>query len=741
MNNTLARHATAIHQCIVDDPMDAARQARYAIRFTALHKAYAEAHSAAREAALLAVQLPEIFQPIRSEDEFAGRILYPPIGVSPEPGGFGCYANGAALEKLASVVADDLAVALRDAMTYWNRHSSWALAQRRITARDGWRSGAENSWTDRSWAGAPLYRIAGLCPDLPRLMRRGLPGLRADVRARRDGDPETTALCEAWLSSLDAVERVLAGYAIEAAAMGRQNLATMCTALRQRAPATLGEGLQLALILSGAAGLINFGRCDDAFGLLLADDLTAGRLDEQGAVTLVLGWFRLLATRRTIYNGRVVLGGAGRQHPEAADVFCRIALQATRRQKDIEPQVSLRLHDGQDPQLLELALDCLADGCTYPILYHDAVNVPAVQRAFLVDRQTAETYVPYGCGEYVLGPSSIGTPNSLLNIAHLLDLCLHGRAPGQDGRLPTWRHMGELWEDLLVAMRLVLRDLAHCQVATYEAIDDTCRLLLPSLLTDGPLERGRGLLSGGIRYRGGTMEVYGLTNAADSLTALEQVVFTERRCDLATLRAALDADFRGSHAGLGAMLRRQPKFGNDHIVADRWYCRLHDAVCDATRNQAPSVGLHHFLTVNINNWANTLIGRHTAATADGRHAGTPLANANGPSSGADREGPSAVLASQAKPDPGLLAGMTQNLKLSREWFRGERGAVKSLLAQYFAAGGSQVMITISDHGELQAAMERPQEYGQLLVRVGGFSARFVDLPRDCQQEILSRTLH
>jgi len=733
--------ATLTHQQPAAEAAGATRQAAYALRITELHRRHADAHPARREAAILAAQLPEVFLPLRPGDMLAGRTLHPLVGVSPEPGGFGCYADRDGLRRLLPLLDDKQAGELSEAIAYWQTASSWHAAQLRIDARDARRTGIEDAWTTRAFAGVPLYRIAGLCPDLPRLFAQGLPGLRAAAAAHRTGDGEAAELAEGWLAVLEAVDRVLHSYALEADALGLGAIADSCRHLRSAPPATLRDGLQLAHILTGAAGLLNFGRCDDECGPLLAADLAAGRLDETAAEELVLGWFRLIAERRTIYNGRVILGGEGRVHPAAADAFCRVALRATRRQRDIEPQVSLRLGRDQDPALLDLALDCLAAGCTYPMLYNDAVNIPAVTRAFRVDAATAASYVPYGCGEYVLGASSVGTPNGLLNIAHLLDLVLHGRAPGQDGQTPAWRDIGGLWEDLLTAARLILRDLAHCQAATYEAIEDTCRLLLPSLVVDGPLTRGRSLLGGGIRHRGGTMEVYGLTNAADALTAIERVVFRDRRCTLDELRAAIGADFQGPHAVIGALLRRQAKYGNDHPDADAWYCRLHDAVCNATRELAPAAGLDSWLVVNINNWANTIFGRHTAATADGRRRGAPLANANGPSGGADHEGPSAVLASQAKPDPGILAGQTQNLKLSPAWFAGDRGPVKALLASYFAAGGSQVMVTVSDAGELQAAMERPQDHGHLLVRVGGFSARFVDLPRDCQFEILSRTLH
>jgi pyruvate-formate lyase len=158
-------------------------------------------------------------------------------------------------------------------------------------------------------------------------------------------------------------------------------------------------------------------------------------------------------------------------------------------------------------------------------------------------------------------------------------------------------------------------------------------------------------------------------------------------------------------------------------------------------DQAPRAGLHSYRVVVINNSANTLMGHSTAASADGRRAFTPMNNGNAPSSGNDTLGPTALLNSLVKPPPALHAGVVQNLSLSRELFDTRRAEVDALLRTYFAQGGTQAMITVVSRGDLERAMRDPDAYRHLFVRVGGFSARFVDLSRDVQLEILHRTLY
>jgi pyruvate-formate lyase len=135
------------------------------------------------------------------------------------------------------------------------------------------------------------------------------------------------------------------------------------------------------------------------------------------------------------------------------------------------------------------------------------------------------------------------------------------------------------------------------------------------------------------------------------------------------------------------------------------------------------------------------MGRHTSASADGRKAFTPMNNGNNPSSGADRSGPTAFLNSILKPDPTIHAGAVQNMKFGRELFTQHRPELQALLDSYFSSGGAQAMITVLTRSDLESAIRDPQNYRHVFVRVGGFSARFVDLPKDVQLEILQRTLY
>ena len=118
-----------------------------------------------------------------------------------------------------------------------------------------------------------------------------------------------------------------------------------------------------------------------------------------------------------------------------------------------------------------------------------------------------------------------------------------------------------------------------------------------------------------------------------------------------------------------------------------------------------------------------------------------MANGNNPTPGSDHSGVTAFLNSISRLDPHLHAGAVQNMKLSRDWFGPRRPRLEALLGAYFKRGGTQAMITVVAPEDLQAALKEPGKWGHLMVRVGGFTIRFVDLPPEAQQEVLARTLH
>jgi pyruvate-formate lyase len=179
----------------------------------------------------------------------------------------------------------------------------------------------------------------------------------------------------------------------------------------------------------------------------------------------------------------------------------------------------------------------------------------------------------------------------------------------------------------------------------------------------------------------------------------------------------------------------------DDDAADEMMTIVHDHICNFARERNRHTVLHSYLVVVINNDANTVMGKFTGASPDGRLAYTYMNPGNNPVGGMDRNGPTALMNSLLKPDPTIHAGAVQNMKFSKELFMGKRDILEALLRTYFKNGGTQAMMTVISRDDLEEAIKHPDKYANLIVRVGGFSERFVDLPPETQQEILSRTLY
>jgi pyruvate-formate lyase len=520
-----------------------------------------------------------------------------------------------------------------------------------------------------------------------------------------------------------------------------------------RAPATLHEAIQLVYLYTMHTTLqSNYGRMDVYLGDFYVNDLQSERLSPEDAVEMLLAFWRIMPSYEEFiasarFDTRVIVGGRGRRNEANADAFALAAIEASRRYRGLAPQLSLRFYEGMNPQLYTRALDLLGEGITFPILYNDDVNISAVRQAFDVDDTLAAQYTPFGCGEYVIAHTSFGTPNAVINLAKALEVTLFNGRDAQTHAL-SGLAMGTLadhtdFDSLLTAYQRQVEYFtaasADFQALAYHAAGEGAAYLFMSLLYDDCLTRGQGMFSGGVRHLGGTFETYGNITAADSLTAIRRCVYQDHNIAPDVLLKALQTDFVG-YESERALLLKAAKFGNDQDEADDMARVVHDHICQVTRDQRERTALDSFLVVVINNSANVILGRSVAASADGRRAGEPLTNGNTPTNGMDRSGVTALLNSMVKLAPSSHAGATHNLKFSRSMFTRHRPQLEALLRTYFGQGGSQAMIAVVNRQDLLNALQEPEQYANLIVRVGGFSARFVELPPDVQQDILRRTL-
>lgn len=736
-------------------------------RFTETFQEYKDSPLALREAKCLQVLFPALLPPIENEDMFAGRTLimeYKGVGFSPDvtlyrlPHGMGYFYRPDVFQKaLQQVPADsEEAAGIREMMSFWEKENTTAHVKEHFTERIR-TCLPSDSFAGDVGVGFPLYRMTGAYENYETLLSLGLPGLKAKIAQMQAlGDPDcfyeglsliVDLICESCLHYAKQAQALTKDASPKRAAELKRMAADLMH-VASHAPQTFRQAIQLSWLYSCLAGVMDYGRMDVYLGDYLAQDLKNGNLTEEEALGCVVSLWKLMVARKTVYHGRVVIGGKGRRNERNADAFAMLAMEASRIVHDIEPQLTLRLYKGMDGRLYQKALEVIGEGATYPMLYSDDVNVPAVESAFRLPKEKAEQYVPFGCGEYIIDHESFGSPNGVINMLKALEVTLFNGHEIVLNR-PMGMSLGkfedfETFEDFYAAYKKQVTHyigvLAEAEAIILSQTAKQAPFLMMSLLYDGCIENGKSMLSGGIAYLGATLESYGNINTVDSLAAIRETVFERKTISPARLLDALKADFEGYETERKLLLKA-PKYGNDIKTVDDLARDLHDFEARAIRDQAGRVGLHSFLMVVINNSANTYLGRWTGASADGRKTRTYMANANNPMGGMDTNGITAMLNSLASFPPENHAGSVQNIKFERDLFRRAPEKVRALLDAYFENGGTQAMITVVGRRDLEEALRYPEKYRSLLVRVGGFSARFVELEKDVQQEVLSRTVH
>lgn len=725
-------------------------------RYTAVHKACAALPKEIREVECLKVLYPTLFRKITNQDLIAGRTDFLPIGFGcvTSLGGVGHYC---VFKKLRAfqLQLDETERKRVDALyDYWLDHDLKTQFNKEVLTED-----TLGMFIDCEYPMIATARLSGMMLDYPKLLDKGIGGLRSDLLEKLKEQPDNN-FYKAGIQCLDIFVDCASHLQQDAreqmasANMKRQKeLERICQALeniKEKKPGTFHEAMQLFWLFALLAGVINYGRLDDYLSPYLVADFKSGRLTDEEAYRYIHSLWTMIENRRTTVNGRIIVGGKGRKHPKEADVFLHIAMKVAKNCRYVEPQFTLRFDKETSEEIWDEALDALGAGATYPTLYNDDVNVPAVMYGMRVDEKTAEQYVPFGCTEFVIQGQSTGTPNICINLLKLLTIYMNDGIDPIDGKrksgpvslkkLEEYQTFEEFYDGYKALLDYYLDLSVKAQYHSYEVMNQHVSFLFTSLLTDDCIARGKALLDGGVRYLGGTNETYGNINTSDSLWVIRDLVFNQKKYTLRQLNDAMLANFNGYEA-----LRKDclncDKYGNDLETADTMANDLYEFVAKGVRNRGIAIGMQYFLIVISNNQLNTEWGNRTAASPDGRLSCMYMNPANNPQGGANKSGPTAMLNSLAKFDAKYHGGSVQNIKFSPSMFNENRAVIKSLFKTYFAKGGCHLMVTVVDKGVLEDAVEHPENYPDLIVRVSGFSAVFVDLSPNIQQELLSRVLY
>jgi formate C-acetyltransferase len=253
------------------------------------------------------------------------------------------------------------------------------------------------------------------------------------------------------------------------------------------------------------------------------------------------------------------------------------------------------------------------------------------------------------------------------------------------------------------------------------------------------ITRGLDYHNGGARYNPTYIQGVGIGTVTDALAAMKYHVFDEQDIAMDEMLTALRDDFDGYEHLRKKLLYNTPKFGNDNEYADSIAEEIFNVYYDLLNGRPNTKGGKYRVNL-LPTTVHIYFGAVTGALPNGRKAGEPVSEGISPTQGSDIKGPTAVIKSAARIDHVRTGGTLLNMKLNPNMLDDD-GIAKlgHLIRSYFKLDGHHIQFNVVDAKLLRKAQEKPEMHRDLIVRVAGYSDYFVDVGRDLQNEIISRT--
>lgn len=449
----------------------------------------------------------------------------------------------------------------------------------------------------------------------------------------------------------------------------------------------------------------------------------------------------------------IVLGGVSSAGEDAVSDFTFLCLEAEEAVFNSEPNTSIRISEKNPDKFLERVIEILVknEGGKMPFFNDELITSGLIKDG--LTREEAMDYAIVGCVEPTGSGNTMGSTNAgFFNIAKCFELALFDgvcQMSGVQMGLKTGKAEDfKSIDDVITAFRKQLEYFVSMLVnslnCTEKLIGEYGPHIFCSMLLDGCLENGKDCTRGGAKYNYVGVQGVGTADVGDSLMVLKQMVFEEKSISMSELLQNIKNNFQGNEALRQRIINHVPKYGNDIDEVDKMVAMVGDMYCNAVKKNNTIRG-GHFRPGLFCLSSNTPLGKQVGALPSGRLAETPLGDGGiSPKHSMDRSGPTAAAKSVAKLNhQNAINGVNYNLKFMPTILRTheERQKLVDLIRTYFSLGGMHIQFNILTREKLLDAQANPEKHRNLVVRVAGYSAFFVELDKDIQDEIISRTMY
>ena len=533
-------------------------------------------------------------------------------------------------------------------------------------------------------------------------------------------------------------------------------------------PSTFWEAIQavwtvesLLVVEENQTGM-SIGRVDQYMYPFYRNDIDSGRISEYEAFDLAgcmlikmseMMWItseggsKFFAGYQPFVN--MCVGGVTRDGRDATNDLTYLLMDAVRHVKIYQPSLATRVHNKSPQKYLKKIVDVIRSKMGFPAIHFDDSHIK-MMLAKGISMEDSRDYCLMGCVE----PQKSGRLYQWTSTAYTqwpicIELVLNKGVPLWYGK-QVCPDMGDLssfttYEKFETAVKEQIKYITKwtsvATVISQRVHKDLAPKPLMSIMYEGCMESGKDVASGGAMYNFGPGVVWsGLATYADSMAAIKKLVYDDKKYTLAQLNEALKADFVG-YEQVKVDCLAAPKFGNDDDYADLIAADLIDFTEREHRKFKTLYSVLSHGTLSISN--NTPFGQLLGASANGRAAWQPLSDGISPTQGADFKGPTAIIKSVSKmANENMNIGLVHNFKLMSgllETPEGENGVI-NLIRTASILGNGEMQFNYLDNDILLDAQKHPEKYRDLVVRVAGYSAFFVELCKDVQDEIISRTV-
>lgn len=683
------------------------------------------------------------------------------------------------------ITDEDKTIMREEIFPFWEGRSLDEICETQYREAGLWEFAAEAFVSDLSY-----HQVNGggdTCPGFDVILfTKGVNGIKAEAEANLaklsmdvPDDIDKIYFYKAAIQTCEGITLYanrLSAYALELAANESdpkrkaelENIAKVNARVPANPPSTFQEALQsiwtiesLFVIEENQTGL-SLGRLDQYVYPCFEADIKAGLIDESQAFELMscfiikcaeMMWLtsELAAKYFAGYQPFINLcvGGQKREGGDATNDLTYLVMDVVRKLGVYQPSLACRIHNQSPQKYLQKIVEVVKAGLGFPACHFDDAHIKMMLRKGY-DFEDARDYCLMGCVEpqksgRIYQWTSTGYTQWPVAIEFVLNrgvMKWHGTKQGIDtGALDQFATYEQFDAAVKEQIEYICKMSAVGTVISQRVHRDVAPKPLMSMFVEGCMESGKDVAAGGAVLNHGPGLIFsGLATYVDSMAAIKKLVFDDKKYTLADFQKALDANWEG-YEQMRQDCLEAPKYGNDDDYADLIASDLVEATEKICRQFKMLYSTMSHGTLSISN--NTPIGELTGATADGRMAFTPLSDGISPVQGADKKGPTAIIKSVSKMNAeSMNIGMVHNFKLMDgllETPEGEAGLI-TLLRTASIMGNGQMQFSYVDNDVLKQAQQSPEEYRDLMIRVAGYSAFFVELCKEVQDEIISRTV-